>query len=150
MRNRTLGLMIIITALTSVLASCDLVDMTGPGQPQVPDCSGVSISVVGYGEWIGAFNDTLAVGDSVSLLAFSRHAVQQTDYFGGTYWSCSSSDSPLTLGIAWSSDNVRVATVTGGTVRAVQPGSTVISVVWNGGGSAQTATLPLTVIARAP
>jgi len=37
-----------------------------------------------------------------------------------------------------------------GMLRALQPGSTLILLALNGGGSAQIATLPLTVIARAP
>lgn len=149
MRNRTLGLIII--ALTSVLASCGLDALTGSGQQQLPDCSGVSISVVGYsGYWEPSFNDTLTVGDSVPLLAYESHAAQQTNDFGDKYWTCIRNDAPLTVGISWSSDDPRVATVVNGMLRALQPGSTLILLALNGGGSAQIATLPLTVIARAP
>jgi hypothetical protein len=151
MRNRTLALIVTVTALTSVLASCDLVDMTGLGQPSpIPDCSGVSISVVGYsGYWGQQFNDTLTVGDSVPLQAYTSHAEQWPSDFGGTYWTCVQSDVPLTVGISWSSDDARVATVVNGMLRALQPGSTVIHFAVNGGGAAQSASLPLVVIAPA-
>ena len=151
MRNRTLALIVTVTALTSVLASCDLVDMTGLGQPSpIPDCSGVSISVVGYsGYWGQQFNDTLTVGDSVPLQAYTSHAAPQPSDFGGTYWACVQSSAPLTAGIAWSSDDARVATVVNGMLRALQPGGTVIHVELTGGGAAQSASLPLIVVAPA-
>ena len=150
MRNRTLALIVTVSALTNVLASCGLDALTGSGQEQVPDCSGVSIWVVGYGgDFAPSFNDTLTVGDSVPLLAYTSHAEQQPSDFGGTYWTCVQSDAPLTVGISWTSDDARVATVVNGMLRALQPGSTVIHLALNGGGAAQSASLPLVVVAPA-
>ena len=144
MRNRTLALIIILAALASGLAACETRAPTEP--EQVPHCSTLDIDFVGYESlWGTTFNDTLTVGDSVPVLAYSTSVV------GGVFpfddgWGCLANEAPLTVGLSWSSFDDRVATVAGGVLHARKPGTTLIHAAWNDGKSAETATFPLTVL----
>lgn len=147
MRNRTLALIVAITALTSVLASCGLDALTGSGQEQVPDCSAVTFSIEGYGGYLEPyFNDTLAVGDTIRIRVYRLRPEKENGYLG-PYWTCGQGDAISPTAVSWSSDAAGVATVVNGLVRALQPGSTVIhgAVIAGGQGFEQ----PLVVVAPA-
>ena len=147
MRNRTLALIVTITALTSVVASCGLDALTGSGQQQVPDCSGVTFSIESYGGYLEPyFEDTLAVGDTIRIRAYRLRPEKETGYLG-PYWTCVQGDAISPTAVSWSSDAAGVATVVNGLVRALQPGSTVIHGAVIAGG--QRLDQPLVVVAPA-
>lgn len=145
MRNRTLALIVTITALTSVVASCG--SLTDPGQEQLPDCSAETFSIEGYGGFLEPyFNDTLAVGDTIRIRVYRLRPEQETGFLG-PYWTCVQGDAISPTAVSWSSDDARVATVVNGLVKASQPGSTAIHGAVIGGG--QGFEQPLVVVAPA-